>query len=318
MAGLKDKNKSSKKVSYVLPSYSYVLSLSCVQQAGLVTAVAQFVGKRHGKVTETAQFSDGVTDRIFLRTGFKLEGNGDETIDEQFEALQKDFATIAAYYDMDWVLKKSDNLPGIGFIAGSSSHSLDDLLYRHRIGALAAEPRAVFATTNAQEQAANWHDMVYHQLDIDENGYMSTEDEAKINAMFENNQVEIFALGPDAPLLSNEILKKWRGRFIHAFHNYFPGTVRDAAKRAELAAFRSGVKLICATANYVIASDVDSGYEEGNIIIEQEAERIDHRMEPEEIAVLAREIEALVLARAVRYHIENRSFISDGRVVVFR
>ncbi|MDE3037619.1 MAG: formyltetrahydrofolate deformylase, partial [Pseudomonadota bacterium] len=155
------------------------------------------------------------------------------------------------------------------------------------------------------EKTAQWHQIPYHYLPVDD----KKKQEAKLLALIEQERIDVVVLARYMQILSAELCKKLEGRAINIHHSFLP-SFKGAKPYHQ--AFDRGVKLIGATAHYV-TTDLDEGP-----IIEQEVARVDHAHSPEDLAAIGRDIECVVLARALKYHTEHRVLLNGRKTVVFR
>jgi len=181
------------------------------------------------------------------------------------------------------------------------------LLYRYRTGALPVEIVGIASNHPDLEKIVRFHEIPFHYLPIKPNHRAAQEEQ--ILALVKQQKADLTVLARYMQILSADTCRALAGRAINIHNSFLPG-FKGANPYGQ--AHAHGVKLIGATAHYVTA-DLDEGP-----IIEQEVERIDHTYSPEKLKAIGRDIENIVLARAVHYHIEHRVFINGGKTVVFR
>jgi len=223
------------------------------------------------------------------------------------EALVKQFSKIAADFHMDWAIYDGCARPKAVILVSRFDHCLNDLLYRYRTGALRMEIAAIASNQTELSELAKWHRIAFHHFPV--TAKTKSEQETKILALIEESGAELVILARYMQILTPEFCEKLPGRIINIHHSFLPGF--KGAKPYQQAHER-GVKLIGATAHYVTPS-LDEGP-----IIEQEVERVDHSDTTETFVRSGRDIECLVLARAVRYHLERRVLLHGIKTVVFR
>ena len=280
----------------------YILTLSCGDRPGIVGAVGTFLAEHHGNIVESAQFGDVDTNRFMMRVCFeRLAGAPDEA------ALRSAFDVVAARFGMQWELHDAHQRPRVLLMVSKFDHCLNDLLYRHKVGALAMDPVAIVSNHQDTHRLAASYSVPFHHLPVT----AATKDaqEAKVAALIEATGAELVVLARYMQVLSNPLCAKLAGRAINIHHSFLPSF--KGAKPYQQAHAR-GVKLIGATAHYV-TPDLDEGP-----IIEQEVARVTHGMSVEELASVGRDVECQALARAVRYHVERRVFLNGQKTVVFR
>jgi formyltetrahydrofolate deformylase len=279
----------------------FVLTLSCVNRPGIVAAVAGALFACGGDIREAQQFDDSETGKFFARIAFDIPpGDG-------IAALRGEFAGIAARVGMSWRLNDHGAPRRVLLLVSKFDHCLADLLYRWRIQELAMTPVAIVSNHGPEHFTAGAFGAIpFHHLPVTKE--TKPEQEARILALVEATGAALVVLARYMQVLSDHLAGKLSGRCINIHHSFLPGF--KGAKPYHQAHGR-GVKLIGATAHYVTA-DLDEGP-----IIEQDVERITHADTPDDLVRKGRDIERRVLARAVRYHLEDRVILNGGKTVVF-
>lgn len=278
----------------------HILTIACPDRVGIVAAVSGVLATHHGNIVESNQFSDTESGRFFMRLVFDL----DQTIQL---ALLDHFTPLAQQFEMDWHLYDGHQPPRVMILVSRAEHCLNDLLYRHRTGALPMEISAIVSNHRELAHLANWHAIPYHYLPV--TAATKSEQERQILELVEQTQTELVVLARYMQILSPDLCQALAGRAINIHHSFLPGF--KGAKPYHQA-YNRGVKLIGATAHYVTAN-LDEGP-----IIEQEVERVDHAHTPEQLAAVGRDIENIVLARAIHYYLERRVFLNGSKTVVLR
>jgi len=280
----------------------YILTIGCPDRTGIVAAVAGFLASQDCFIRESSHFGDMETERFFMRTVY-LRGQKSPPQ----ESLVAQFSKIATDFQMDWAIYDGHARPKVVILVSRFDHCLNDLLYRYRTGALPMEIAAIVSNHPELTSLAEWHRLPFHHFPVTEE--TKSEQEAKILGLIEESGAELVILARYMQVLTPEFCAKMPGRIINIHHSFLPGF--KGAKPYQQAHAR-GVKLIGATAHYVTA-----GLDEGPII-DQAVERVDHSDTTEAFVRVGRDIECLVLARAVRYHLERRVLLHGVRTVVFR
>ena len=280
----------------------YVLTISCPDAVGIVAAVAGFLSGHNLFITESEHFGDVITGRFFMRTVF-LDRPGMPSPDE----LRKSFAEVAERFDMDWRIHDSTRKPRVLILVSKFDHCLNDLLYRYRTGTLPIEIPAVVSNHPDLQRVVEWHGIPYHHLPVTKD--TKAEQEAAILEMVDRLHIDLVVLARYMQVLSQDMCKALSWRCINIHHSFLPSF--KGAKPYHQAHTR-GVKIIGATAHYV-TSDLDEGP-----IIEQAVERVNHTHTPDDLVAIGRDIENVVLARAVLYHTEHRVLTNGAKTVVFR
>lgn len=278
----------------------YILTIACPDQVGIVAAISGILARHCGNIVESDQFSDTASGRFFMRLVFDLE-------ETTAPALLADFTPLAERFAMDWHLYDPRQRPRVMILASKAEHCLNDLLYRHRTGALPMEIAAIVSNHRELAHLATWHAIPYHYLPVTPD--TKPAQEQQILQLAEHTGVELVILARYMQILSPELCQALAGRAINIHHSFLPGF--KGAKPYHQA-YNRGVKLIGATAHFVTAN-LDEGP-----IIEQAVERVDHAQTPEQLAAVGRDIENIVLARALHYYLERRVFMNGAKTVVLR
>jgi formyltetrahydrofolate deformylase len=224
------------------------------------------------------------------------------------EALRAAFGPVAAEFAMSWSLRARKEARKVMILASQQDHCLSDLLYRWRRGEMPMDLTAVVSNHPKSTYAnLDLEDVPFHHLPVSRATKM--EQEAQIWALIQKTGTELVVLARYMQVLSDGLAAKLEGRCINIHHSFLPGF--KGAKPYHQAHAR-GVKVIGATAHYVTA-DLDEGP-----IIEQDVERISHRDTPADLVRKGRDIEQRVLARAVRWRLEDRVLLNGAKTVVFR
>jgi len=283
-----------------MPSLRYVLTIACPDRVGIVAAVSGLLATHHGNIIESDQFSDTESGQFFMRLVFDLDEATEPVLLEHFTPLAQQFA-------MDWRLYSPRQRPRVMILVSKAEHCLNDLLYRHRTGALPMDIAAIVSNHGELAHLAEWHALPYHHLPVTPGAKPAQERE--ILKLVEQTRTELVILARYMQILSPELCQALAGRIINIHHSFLPGF--KGAKPYHQA-YHRGVKLIGATAHFVTAN-LDEGP-----IIEQEVERVDHAQTPEQLAAVGRDIENIVLARALHYYLERRVFVNGSKTVVLR
>ena len=279
----------------------YILKLSCPDQRGIVAAVASFLAEQDCNILESAQFDDEMSGQFFMRTVF---GAGAATPD--IENISAAFGPIASRFAMECSIHDQQVKPKALILVSKPGHCLNDLLYRTSSGSLGLEVAGIVSNHPDQQALAEFYNHDYHHLPVTPE--TKADQEAKIRALIDETGADLIVLARYMQILTPEMCAYLSGRCINIHHSFLPGF--KGAKPYHQAHAR-GVKLIGATAHYV-TPDLDEGP-----IIEQETNRVSHAHTPEDMERIGRDLESVVLARAVRYHIEQRVLLRGDRTVVF-
>ncbi|MFM1814026.1 MAG: formyltetrahydrofolate deformylase [Pseudomonadota bacterium] len=278
-----------------------ILTLSCVDQIGVVAGVTTVLAAHECNIVESSQFRDPQSQNFFMR--ILIQSEAAVTTVELHQAL----AEVAKRYELDWHLHDCARRPRVMILCSRFDHCLVDLLYRLRIGALDMDVTSILSNHEAISTLAEQSGHKFHYLPVTKQTKL--EQETELYRLIQAEDVDLVVLARYMQVLSDGLTAKLGGRCINIHHSFLP-SFKGAAPYTQ--AHKRGVKLIGATAHYV-TSDLDEGP-----IIEQETERVDHTMNVEQLTAIGREIEARVLARAVRFHLERRVLLNGNRTVVFR
>jgi formyltetrahydrofolate deformylase len=276
-----------------------VLTLSCPDQPGIVHAVAGAIVVSGGNIVESQQFGDPDTGRFFMRVAVEGEQVG--------PALRMSLTPVAARYSMDWSLDPGGHRTRTLMMVSLGGHCLNDLLFRARAGQVPIEVPAVVSNHESLRSIAEFYGVPFHHIPVTKETRAKAE--ARLAELVEELDIELVVLARYMQVLSESLCTAMPGRIINIHHSFLPSF---KGARPYHQAHARGVKLIGATAHYVTAA-LDEGP-----IIEQDVVRADHTMGPEELAGLGRDVEAQVLARAVRWHAEHRVLPNGHRTVIFR
>ena len=283
------------------PHAQYVLTLSCPNKPGIVAGVSTYLFGHGCNILDAQQYDDTQTNVFFMRVVF----NGVEG--EVFENVEAGFSEIGQKFAMNWNMRQVALKKRVMILASKFDHCLADILYRWRRGELPMIPTGIVSNHPLEAYAGlDFGDIPFYHLPITRE--TKPAQEAAIWKLIQDTRTDLVVLARYMQVLSEDFAGKLSGRCINIHHSFLPGF--KGAKPYHQAHAR-GVKLIGATAHYV-TSDLDEGP-----IIEQDIERISHRDAPEDLVRKGADIERRVLARAMRYHLEDRVILNGRKTVVF-
>jgi formyltetrahydrofolate deformylase len=283
---------------------TFVLTLSCEDRVGIVAAVSGHLAGVGGFILDSQQYADLEAGRFFMRVEFKRAGEG---FPQTIEELRSSFSDVAARFQLDWEVVAATTRPKLLIAVSKASHCLNDLLHRWRTGTLPVDVVGVVSNHPDLRDLTEWHGIPYHLLPV--SAEAREKQEAELLSVFVSSRADYLVLARYMQVLSSHLAEQLAGRCINIHHSFLPSF---KGAKPYLRAHERGVKLIGATAHFV-TSDLDEGP-----IIEQDVERVDHRSTEEDLVRIGRDIEARVLARAVRWAAERRLFVNGMRTVVFR
>lgn len=278
----------------------FVLTLACPDRKGIVAAVSHFLLEQDCNILDSAQFGDVTNGRFFLRMVFVTARQTEPA------ALKAAFAPIARTFDMAAQFQDTARKVRTLVMVSKFGHCLVDLLYRHRIGALPIEIVKIVSNHRDFEDVAAAHGVPFSYLPVTKAN--KAEQEQALLGLIEKHRVDLTVLARYMQILSPDLCAQLAGRAINIHHSFLPSF---QGARPYSKAHDRGVKLIGATAHYITA-ELDEGP-----IIEQAVERVSHALSAEDYAAVGRDIENVVLARAVKWHAEHRILPNGRRTVIF-
>jgi formyltetrahydrofolate deformylase len=289
----------------MMPS-EYILTLSCLDQRGIVHLVSGFLVNHGCNIIDSAQFGDAQSHLFFMRVHFSAE---DGSVAD--ELLRTQFAALAATMQMNWQLHNAFQKPRMLLMVSKIGHCLNDLLFRYRSGLLPVEIPAIVSNHTDFYQLAASYNIPFHHLPLATGASPATKQaqEERILDIVKENEIDLVVLARYMQILSPGMCTALKGRAINIHHSFLP-SFKGAKPYAQ--AHERGVKLIGATAHFV-TGDLDEGP-----IIEQDVERVDHAMTPETLTAIGRDVECVVLARAVKWFVEHRILLNGHKTVVFK
>ena len=279
----------------------FILTLSCPDRIGIVHSVTGWLLGLHGNIIDAQQFGDIDEQRFFLRVHFKLP------LPATVESLEESFASVAERFSMDAHIHDAGRKARLLILVSRQGHCLNDLLFRAHSGQLPVEIAAVASNHNDFATMAASYDIPFHHLPV--TAETRPQQEQQILSLVDEHQVDLVVLARYMQILSADMCEALSGRAINIHHSFLPSF---KGARPYHQAHTRGVKIIGATAHYV-TSDLDEGP-----IIEQDIERVDHSMSARQLTRVGSDVESLVLARAVRNHVEHRILLNGSRTVVFK
>jgi len=285
--------------------HDYILTLSCPDKTGIVYAVAGFLFEHQCNILDSAQFGDDATGLFFMRVHF------DAPSALSHDALQAAFTAIGERFEMRWHIHDAKRRARVLIMVSKIGHCLNDLMFRAKSGTLPIDIPAVvsnhpdFALLSASHAVPFYHlPLAAGASDADK-----ARQEQQVLDIIERERIDLVVLARYMQILSPTLCEKLRGRAINIHHSFLPSF---KGGRPYHQAHERGVKLIGATAHYV-TGDLDEGP-----IIEQDVARTDHALDPDALTALGRDVECVVLARAVKWHVERRILINGRKTVVFK
>jgi formyltetrahydrofolate deformylase len=282
------------------PITHWTLTLTCLDQPGIVHAVSGAVVSARGNITESQQFASLDTGRFFMRLQVESAASRDE-----FTAA---LAPVAERYDMTWQLDTVGRPLRTLVLASTAAHCLNDLLFRQRGGQLPIDIPLVLSNHGSLRDLADFYGVPFESLPITDAASKAAF-EARVVEAVEQNDIELVVLARYMQILSPELCTRLEGRAINIHHSFLPGFKGANPYRQ---AHARGVKLIGATAHFV-TSDLDEGP-----IIEQNVQRVDHAQTPAQLIAIGQDAESRTLTQAVTWFAQNRVLLDGARTIIFR
>ena len=281
----------------------FIFTLSCPDTSGIVAEVAGFMAKSNLTIKESNQFGDSETNSFFMRVK-ALSINGNDKID--INDIRNNFKLIAKKRKMEFNIYNANEVPKIIIMVSKFDHCLVDLLYRVKIGELKAKIVAIISNHSDTEMLANSYGIPFHYIKVTNENKKSAEN--ALEQLITKYNAEAIILARYMQILSKEISDKYSSKIINIHHSFLP-SFKGALPYKQ--AYNRGVKLIGATAHFV-TSDLDEGP-----IIEQDVARVTHVTSSSDMVAAGRDVERIVLFRAVKYFIERRVLLNKNKTIVF-
>ena len=280
-----------------------ILLVSCPDRKGVVATIADFIFRHNGNILSADEHGDEAMNLFLTRVEF-------DPVEFAFDLSEfaERFAPIAPEFKMDWRLARSSARPRMAIFVSRYDHCLVDLLYRHQSGELKCEIPLILSNHSDNQRVADFYQIPYFFVPVTKEN--KRESEQKQLALVREHNCDLVVLARYMQVLSNEFVATLgRQNVINIHHSFLPAFI---GSRPYHQAFQRGVKLIGATAHYV-TEVLDDGP-----IIEQDVVRISHRDSVDQLIEKGRDLEKVVLSRAVRWHVENRVLLYGNKTVVFQ
>jgi formyltetrahydrofolate deformylase len=280
-------------------SHTAVLLIDCPDRKGLVATVAGILYRFGANITHADQHQDHEERLFFMRIEWELAGFN-------LDAFLEEFQSTATEFQMHWRLELMSEHPRLALFVSRSLHCLVDILHRHQSGELRCSIPLVVSNHEDAEPLARFYGVEFRHIRM-ENASKAASEREQLE-LLRAAQIDLVVLARYMQILPPEFVIEYPGRIINVHHSFLPAFI---GARPYQAAFRRGVKLIGATSHYVTEA-LDDGP-----IIEQDVVRISHRDQVEDLVQKGRDLERIVLARAVKWHIENRILCYGNKTVIF-
>ena len=288
----------------------FVLTLSCRDTKGIVSAVSGLLYQAGCNIVDSQQFGDvqsaDATGLFFMRVHFEAPAHlsGPGTLEQLFTHVREQFGMQAQFHSLA-------RRPRLLLMVSKHGHCLNDLMFRAQSGQLKVEIAAIVSNHPDFKSLAASFQLPFHHLPLPTGAPPEAKraQEMQVEALVTEHAIDLVVLTRYMQILSPDFCAFLKGRAINIHHSFLPSF---KGAKPYYQAHERGVKLIGATAHYVTA-DLDEGP-----IIEQDVERVDHSRSPEDFTAVGRDVESVVLARAVRWHVEHRVLLNGRKTVVFK
>ncbi len=281
--------------------HTYRLNIACPDRVGIVAAVSQFLAQYGGWIVEANHHSDVSTNWFFMRQEIAAD-----SVTVSLAELREKFALLAAEFNMEWTLLDAAVRKRVILMVSREAHCLTNLLYRWRSSEMYFDLACVISNHDDLRSYVEWHKVPFYHIPVTPERKPAAF--AEIRRLFEDHAVDSIVLARYMQILPPDLCADFSGKIINIHHSFLPSFV--GAKPYHQAAQR-GVKLIGATCHYV-TEELDAGP-----IIEQDVVRISHSHSIDDMIRLGADVETLVLAKGLRYHLEDRVLIHGNKTIVF-
>jgi formyltetrahydrofolate deformylase len=283
-----------------------VLLIDCPDRKGLVARVSGLLYEQGANILHADQHQDHELGLFFMRVEWALEGDNPQQDLDALEVFERAFTPLATELEMRWQLCRMRQKPRVAIFCSQYLHCIADLLHRASAGELACEIALVASNHREAESLADFHGVPFVHIPVTPE--TRADAEAKQLALLESFEIELVVLARYMQILTESFVARYPAAIINVHHSFLPAFI---GARPYHAAHARGVKLIGATSHYV-TTVLDDGP-----IIEQDVARISHRDQVEDLIARGRDLERIVLSRAVHWHLERRILCYGNKTVVF-
>jgi formyltetrahydrofolate deformylase len=284
------------------PHRFYTLTASCPDRVGIIAKVSGFIAEHGGWILESNYHADALTGQYFMRLEIKAD-----SLPFLLAEFRERFSHLARELEMDWRINDSAVKKRVVVLVSKQEHCLYDLLARWQSKELDIEIPCVISNHDTFKGFVEWHGIPFHHVPVTAENKAGAY--AEIRRIFDDVRGDTMVLARYMQILSEDLCAAYPNRIINIHHSFLPSFV---GAKPYHQAYQRGVKLIGATCHYV-TQELDQGP-----IIEQDVIRIDHSDSPEDMVRYGKDIEKTVLARGLRYHLEDRVLTYGNKTVVFR
>ena len=284
------------------------LLITCPDTKGIVAAIADFLYQHNANILHADQHLDSENNLFLMRVEWDASNFNLDEINFNLTkaAFEQAFEPIANKFKMHWQLKLSQHKTRVAIMVSQYDHCLADLLHRHKSGELACDIPLIISNHRDTEALVKFYGIDFHYIEVNKDN-KSTAEAAQFK-LFADYNIDLIVLARYMQILSSGFVTRFPQQIINIHHSFLPAFI---GARPYHRAFERGVKLIGATSHYV-TEVLDEGP-----IIEQGIDRISHRDQVEDLIQKGRDLERVVLSKAVRWHIENRILLYANKTVIF-
>ena len=285
---------------------SAVLLIDCPDRKGLVARVSTLLYERGANILHADQHQDHELGLFFMRVEWALADGGTSSQGFDLESFKEEFSLLARELGMRWKLTSGDRRPRMALFCSQYLHCMADLLHRWRSGELHCEIPVIVSNHRAVENLAAFYGIPFEYVPV--TAATRAEAEQRQLEVLARHEIELVVLARYMQILSPSFVARYPAAIINVHHSFLPAFT---GAKPYHAAHARGVKLIGATSHYV-TEILDDGP-----IIEQDVARISHRDQVEDLVARGRDLERIVLSRAVRWHLDRRILCYGNKTVVF-
>jgi len=283
----------------------YTLTITCPDRSGIIAAVSGLISQYNGWIIEASYHTDLEAQRFFMRQEILAD-----SLPFDLAEFHARFSALALEFNMEWRISDSEQKKRLVILVSKQDHCLNDLLHRWRSGELQVDIPCVISNHEDLRSFVEWHGIPFHYVSMPSNDAQAKATAfEEIARLFEQLKGDTLVLARFMQIMPPYLCERYMGRIINIHHSFLPSFV---GAKPYHQAFQRGVKLIGATCHYVTAN-LDAGP-----IIEQDTVRIDHGDSVDDMVRYGRDIEKNVLARGLRYHVEDRVLVCGNKTIVFR
>ena len=282
-------------------NHTYRLIIHCPDKVGIVAAVSQFIADHNGWLLESNYHADPDDEWFFMRNEIRAS-----SLSLSLDDFRHEFSVLADKHDMRWAIYDSKQPQKVVLLASHASHCLADLLHRWHSGELNCDIPCVISNHENLRSMVEWHNIPFIYVPVDPNNKAAAFSE--MESIIDEHQADTIVLARYMQIIPSQMCAKYKDRMINIHHSFLPSFI-GANPYAK--AYERGVKLVGATSHYV-TEDLDEGP-----IIEQDVVRVGHSHSQEDLVRLGKDVEKLVLARALRNHLENRVIVHGRKTLIF-